>query len=317
MPMSGGTLFAAILRSRMRMRRSFHRYHQAWRAWRRVVLIGRRSRYTELFIVGVKAPIDDWSLAVDRVRLSANRSRLWQATARPRRLDAIDVTYRPLPVAVDPTSDAAEATLLHCLQDHRGPRPRLRYGIPKALQCPAQGVARIEYPRVLCAPMEGYVVVAEYNGAEDSYEVMANFQGPFSVLTVVPRALRVPSNKFRLRTPPCSGGSFGSKLAIFPYMVLICLASKKAGRPVKWVEDRLEHLAASGSGPYRKTKIEARCRTTAKSSGSPAITLRSTARACGRRCPDRCTACTASPPAVTVSATLRSGTASCSPTRCR
>ncbi|MBI4293995.1 MAG: molybdopterin-dependent oxidoreductase, partial [Betaproteobacteria bacterium] len=114
-----------------------------------------------------------------------------------------------------------------------------------------------EYGACLRAPMEGYVVVAEYNGAEDSFDVMANFQGPFSVLTVVPRALRVPSNKFRLRTPPNSGGSFGSKLATFPYMVLICLASKKTGKPVKWVEDRLEHLAASGSGPYRKTKIEA------------------------------------------------------------
>src|SRR3970282_2599994 len=102
--------------------------------------------------------------------------------------------------------------------------------------------------------MEGYVVVADYNGAEDSYDVMANFQGPFSVLTVVPRALRVPSNKFRLRTPPNSGGSFGSKLATFPYMVLICLASKKTGRPGKWGEDRLGTSGAYGSRPHRRAE---------------------------------------------------------------
>ncbi len=76
--------------------------------------------------------------------------------------------------------------------------------------------------------------------------MLANFQGPFSIHAVIARALKVPGNRLRLRTPPESGGSFGVKQGVFPYIVLIAAAARLAGRPVKWIEDRLEHLAALG-----------------------------------------------------------------------
>ena len=44
---------------------------------------------------------------------------------------------------------------------------------------------------------------------------------------------------------------------MFPYIVLAALAARITGRPVKWVEDRLEHLVAASSGPNRITEIEA------------------------------------------------------------
>lgn len=267
MPVPGGTLFAAILRSAHAHAEivSIDVTKALARPGVAAVLIGKEVKaQSEPFIVGVKAPINDWALAVDRVRYIGEPVAVVVASDRYKAedaLDAIEVNYRPLPVVVD-VGEAMqpEATLLHPACKSNVVHDRVfRYGDPESAfaSAPHRVSLDVEYPRVLCAPMEGYVVVAEYNGAEDSYDVMANFQGPFSVLTVVPRALRVPSNKFRLRTPPNSGGSFGSKLATFPYMVLICLASRKVGRPVKWVEDRLEHLAASGSGPYRKTRIEA------------------------------------------------------------
>ena len=71
------------------------------------------------------------------------------------------------------------------------------------------------------------------------------------------RALKIPGNKLRLRTAADSGGSFGIKLSVFPYIVLMALASRISGRPVKWVEDRLEHLTAASSGPNRVTIAEA------------------------------------------------------------
>ena len=95
------------------------------------------------------------------------------------------------------------------------------------------------------------------NPADDSYDVLANFQGPFSTHPVMARALRVPGPKLRLRIPPDSGGSFGIKLSVFPYIVLMAIAARITGRPVKWVEDRLEHLVAASSGPNRVTEIEA------------------------------------------------------------
>src|SRR5215475_13426423 len=126
------------------------------------------------------------------------------------------------------------------------PRPtRSRCGnsataIPPAL---AEAHARValtcDYPRNSFTPMECYVVAAEYRAADGSYDVLANFQGPFSTHPVMARALRVPGPKLRLRIPPDSGGSFGIKLSVFPYIVLAALAARITGRPVKWVEDRL------------------------------------------------------------------------------
>ena len=58
------------------------------------------------------------------------------------------------------------------------------------------------------------------------------------------RALRVKNTGLRLRTPANTGGGFGIKVAIFPYIVLMAIASRIAGKPVKWVEDRLYHLSS-------------------------------------------------------------------------
>src|SRR5215831_11232754 len=115
----------------------------------------------------------------------------------------------------------------------------------------------IRYPRNSCTPIETYGVVAEYDPTDDAYDVLANFQGPFSMHPVMARALKVPGNRLRLRTPPDSGGSFGVKQGTFPYIVLISLAARVAGRPVKWIEDRLEHLAASVCATNRVTRLEA------------------------------------------------------------
>ena len=136
-------------------------------------------------------------------------------------------------------------------------------------------------------------MIAEYDPGEDAYDVLANFQGPFSIHAVLARALKVPGNRLRLRTPPDSGGSFGVKQGVFPYIVLIAAAARVAGRPVKWIEDRLEHLAASVSATNRATTLSAAVTTTAACSRSTGTRSRIAARICARRSRPRCTACTA------------------------
>ena len=138
-------------------------------------------------------------------------------------------------------------------------RALFRYGDPERAFAAAAHRVRVEvrYPRNSCTPIETYGVVAEYDAGEDAYDVLANFQGPFSLHPVMARALKVPGNRLRLRTPPDSGGSFGVKQAIFPYIVLMAVAARVAGRPVKWIEDRLEHLCASVSATNRVTTLEA------------------------------------------------------------
>src|SRR5256886_16751870 len=77
------------------------------------------------------------------------------------------------------------------------------------------------------------------------------FMGPFIMHPLTARVLGLPGNKLRFIVPPDIGGSFGIKTSIYPYMALIALAARLCGVPVKWIEDRREHLLASSSGTDR------------------------------------------------------------------
>ena len=47
------------------------------------------------------------------------------------------------------------------------------------------------------------------------------------------------------------------KQGLFPYIVLMGSAARAAGLPVKWIEDRLEHLSSSVSATNRVTTLDA------------------------------------------------------------
>ena len=105
--------------------------------------------------------------------------------------------------------------------------------------------------------METYGVVANFEPHPDRYTIWSNFQGPFVLQPLMAAALNVPSNRVRIITPPDSGGSFGIKQAVYAYMVLMAAVSRLVGVPVKWTEDRLEHLMASSSATDRLGEVEA------------------------------------------------------------
>jgi 2-furoyl-CoA dehydrogenase large subunit len=154
----------------------------------------------------------------------------------------------------------ADAPLLHeAVGSNVVSERTFSYGAPDAaFAAAAHRVAlTVDYPRNSCTPIECGVVIAEYLAGDDAYDVTSNFMGPFSLHAVMALALKVAGNRLRHRVPRDSGGSFGVKQSVFPYAVLMCLASRKAGAPVKWVEDRLEHLVAATSATARKTTIEA------------------------------------------------------------
>ena len=196
--------------------------------------------------------------------MSARRWRWsWPTAGTSRRTPAelVKVDYEPLPAVIDPIAACDKsAPLLHaeCKTNEISVR-KFAYGDTAAAfaRADARVALTVDYPRLSFTPMECYVVVAEYHAHDKSYDVTANFQGPFSTHPVMAKALRVPGTKMRLRIPPDSGGSFGIKLSVFPYVVLTAIAAKITGRPVKWVEDRVEHLVAASSGPNRITEIEA------------------------------------------------------------
>lgn len=222
------------------------------------------KRHASAFLVGIRAPMEHWCLAIDRVRHVGEPVAVVLADSRyiaEDALDRIEVRYRPLPPvtsiaqALEEESEPLHPAVGSNLVNSRS----FRYGDPEAAFARAAHAmsVEVEYPRNSCTPMECFVVLADYDAAEDAYEVLSNFSGPFAVHPVMARALNVPGSRLRLKTPPHSGGSFGNKQAVFPYVVLMGLCARVAGRPVKWVEDRLEHLMAATSATARRMRIEA------------------------------------------------------------
>lgn len=215
-------------------------------------------------MVGVRLPISCWAMAVEKVRYAGEPVAVVLAESRyiaEDALDLIEVEYEPLAAVVDPLAALApDAPVLHEeMGGNLGAERCFRYGDPEAAFAAAAHRIGIEvrYPRNSCTPIETYGVIAAYDPSEGRYDVTANFQGPFSIHPVLARALKVPGNRLRLRTPPDSGGSFGVKQGVFPYIVLLGAAARLADRPVKWVEDRLEHLTASVSATNRVIRLEA------------------------------------------------------------
>ena len=222
------------------------------------------KKLSDPFLMVLKAPVHQWSLAVERVRYVGEPVALVVADDRYLAEDAaekVQIDYAPLPAVVDPLeARRKDALVLHVEAKTNEISVRsFSYGDVKGAFAKADAHVKltVDYARMSFTPMECYVVVASYDPIAGSYDVLANFQGPFSTHPVMARALRVSGTKFRVRIPPDSGGSFGIKLSVFPYMVLTSIAARVTGKPVKWVEDRAEHLLAASTGPNRITEIEA------------------------------------------------------------
>jgi|TARA_B100000959_G_scaffold286913_1_gene368007 2-furoyl-CoA dehydrogenase large subunit len=266
-PVPVGTLHAAILRSPHAHADilSIDVTAAEQRPGVHAVLTGRDIKaLTEPFLIVLRVPLDQWSLAVDRVRFVGESVVVVIAEDRYLAEDAleyIDVKYRPIEAVIG-TMDATKdgAPLVHeAAGTNVVSRRDFSYGEPEDAFAKADKIVEltIDYPRNSQTPLEGFVVVANYLPGDESYDILSNFQGPFTVHPVMSKALRCKGSQLRMRSPAYSGGGFGVKQAIFPYVVLMCVASRKVGRPVKWVEDRLEHLTAAIAAPNRVIEAKA------------------------------------------------------------
>jgi len=176
-------------------------------------------------------------------------------------LAAIEVDYEPLPAVTRPHAACeAGAPVLHDeLKSNVVWHQHYRYGNPDSAFAKSDRVVRVAltFPKYNSTPLETYGVVAEYLPERAGFVVHGNFQGPFSLMPVMARALRVPESRLRIVVPQDVGGSFGIKAMIYPYMALMAACARLSGRPVKWIEDRMEHLLASASGTDRESELEA------------------------------------------------------------
>ncbi|WP_236833417.1 xanthine dehydrogenase family protein molybdopterin-binding subunit [Blastococcus sp. MG754427] len=264
-----GTLTAAIVRSphpHARIRRvdlSRARRHPGVAA-----VIGPEEVAAELrpFPLSVTTRMPYFPTGTDKVRYVGEPVAVVVAGDRFIAEDAaelVDVEYELLdPVVGVRAALAQDAPLLHDDQGSNVATDRtFTFGeVDRAFAEAAQVVTgTYDFPRYSSVPMECYSVVANWTDdpAGPAVEAWANFHGPFTMVPVMAGALGIPTSRVRLHVPADIGGSFGIKAGIYPYVVLLALASKYARTPVRWSEDRVEHLLASSTGADRMMQFEA------------------------------------------------------------
>jgi len=113
----------------------------------------------------------------------------------------------------------------------------------------------LHFHRFSSTPIENNAALSHYDKATGFLNIYNNNQMPMFCIPWISFAMKFPSNKIRMITGD-TGGGFGTKIISYPYMVLVSLLAMKAGRPVKWIEERSEHLLAANHGNERTFEVE-------------------------------------------------------------
>jgi len=93
-------------------------------------------------------------------------------------------------------------------------------------------------------PLETRGAIARYDAARDVLELHGAAKVPHWNRDQIARMLGRPSSSVQLYEGHVGGG-FGIRGEIYPEDVLVCAAALRMRRPVKWIEDRREHLIAA------------------------------------------------------------------------
>jgi aerobic carbon-monoxide dehydrogenase large subunit len=194
-------------------------------------------------------------LATDKVRFQGQEVAFVVAEDRYSARDAlelIDVDYEPLPpvvsarTALDPDApvirdDLAGKSDNRCFDWETGDAAATEAAFAAADVVVTQDLV---YPRVHPAPMETCGCVADYDAIDGKLTLWSTTQAPHAHRTLIAVVAGLPEHKIRVVSPDIGGG-FGNKVPIYPGYLCAIVASILTGKPVKWIEDRLENLIST------------------------------------------------------------------------
>ncbi|HVD02377.1 MAG TPA: xanthine dehydrogenase family protein molybdopterin-binding subunit [Candidatus Dormibacteraeota bacterium] len=172
--------------------------------------------------------------------------------------ELVRVDYEELPAALDP--EAARLPGAPVVFDNVPNNVQARYRIrvgdtDRALAEAEHKLAMtVRSQRVMASPMETRGVLATTVGEETT--VWSSTQIPWWVRNSIAASIGVPQRLIRVRIPHMGGG-FGVKVNVYPEEVLVTYISRLLERPVRWVEDRAEHMVASGHARDQLHHVEA------------------------------------------------------------
>jgi len=177
-------------------------------------------------------------------------------------VEAVIVEYEELPVVMDPykalepDAPVLREDLAGKTSGAHGPREHHNHiftwdaGDKEATEAafaaaPVVVKQHMHYPRVHPCPLETCGCVASFDPVRGDLTTYITSQAPHVVRTVVSLLSGIPESKVRIVSPDIGGG-FGNKVPIYPGYVCAIVASIVLGKPVKWVEDRIENISSTG-----------------------------------------------------------------------
>src|SRR4029077_2038427 len=214
------------------------------------------------YAAGLKRPIDEYDGAIDKVRYVGEPIAAVAARDRGTAEDALEliaVDYDPLRPVVDVREaiKPSSATLFDELGSNLAWHGALSYGDIDGAFKSADRIVKenLKIHRYSSTPLEPFVVIASYDAASKKLTVWVTAQVPEVIYDGVREALGLQDVRVII---PDVGGGFGQKIHLIrKYVVLVSLLAMKTGRPVKWIEDRSEHMMAGGHACAQEFEAEA------------------------------------------------------------
>jgi carbon-monoxide dehydrogenase large subunit len=105
-------------------------------------------------------------------------------------------------------------------------------------------------------PLETRGAIGRYDAARGVLELHGAAKVPHRNQELLARMLRLPPSMIHVHESHVGGG-FGVRGELYPEDVLVCVAAKRFDRPVKWIEDRREHLIAANHSREQVHKVRA------------------------------------------------------------
>ncbi len=160
-------------------------------------------------------------------------------------LESFIVEYEELPVVLDPVAacEDGSALLFPDFGTNKVSTLNQDVGDIEAALASADKVytETFKIHRHGAVPLETRGVVAEEDPVTGRVTVWTSTQNPHRVRKFLTGVLNLPESRIRVIAPDVGGG-FGAKLGFYPEEALAPILAMRLGRPIKWIEDRREHL---------------------------------------------------------------------------
>jgi len=212
------------------------------------------------YAAGLRVPIPEYGCAVDKVRYVGEPVAIVAANTRARAEDALEliaVDYEALlAVASTKAAAAASAPLIYEeLGSNVGWQGHVAFGDVDGAFQRADRIVRenLQIHRYSSTPLEPFACLVEHT--PERLTIWCNSQSPDVIYDAITEALGVQNVRVIV---PDVGGGFGQKIHLIrKYAVLVALMAMQTGRPVKWIEDRSEHMMAGGHACEQEFDVEA------------------------------------------------------------